>query len=244
VTRIGFRHLCLIPLHERGPLRGALGTLGQLHDFPARRQEWKPDVVPVPRRELFLRNSARGKAHSSDTYALSFDSRSAKPYNTGNQLTSLALMSDVAISTDGSLRRLSLPDSRIWRIGTNLPAEPIEANSLQGLQINALEATRVDHIVRGVSARTIKRRHAAVAAEVMECPTGAELIRRQGLISLNETKSIWRYHVMEVTLAPANRAIAFAHPRQLGANLELNPAAMAGASIGLHILRGRHASED
>ena len=46
----------------------------------------------------------------------------------------------------------------------------------------------------------------------------------------------------EVTLTPAYRAIAFAHPRKIGANLELDLTAMARTSIGLHFASGCHTS--
>jgi hypothetical protein len=137
---------------------------------------------------------------------------------------------------------LNLPDSRVRRIGTSLPAEAIEANSLQGVQIDAFETARVDHVVRGVGARTVEGSNTAVATEVVECTTRAELIRRKGFVSLHEMESIWRYHVMEVALTLADRAIAFAHPRKLGSNLELDATAMARTSIGLHFAGGCHAS--
>ena len=85
VTRFGFRHLGPVPLHKRCPLRGSPGSLGPFHDFEARRQDRKPYVVPVPGRELAFRNPTRRTTYGSDTHALSFSSRSSKPYNTRNQ---------------------------------------------------------------------------------------------------------------------------------------------------------------
>jgi hypothetical protein len=148
----------------------------------------------------------------------------------------------LGISAESEVSLLNLPDSLVRRIGTSLPVEAIEANSLQGFQIDAFETACVDHVVRGVGARTVEGRNTAVATEVMERTTRAELIRRKGFLSLNEMESIWRYHVMEVTLTLADRAIAFAHARKLGSNLELDPTAMARPSIGLHLAGGCHAS--
>lgn len=73
-----------------------------------------------------------------------------------------------------------------------------------------------------------------MVTEVMERTPCTELIRRKALLSLNETESIWRHHVVEITLPTTDRAIAFAYPRQLGSNFELNPAAMARPSISFH----------
>ena len=115
---------------------------------------------------------------------------------------------------------LNLPDSRVRRIGTSLPAEAIEANSLQGVQIDAFKTACIDHVVRRVGARAVEGSDTAVATEVMERTTRAELICRESFLSLQETESIWRYHVMEVALTLADRAIAFAHSRKLGSNLE------------------------
>jgi hypothetical protein len=145
-------------------------------------------------------------------------------------------------SVEGEDSPLNFPDSRVRRIGTNLPAEAIEANALQGVQIDALETARVDHVVLGVGTRTVEGGDTAVATEVMECTTRAELIRRKGFFSLHEMESISRYHVMKVAPTLADRAIAFAHPRKLGSNLELDTTAMARTSIGLHFAGGCHAS--
>jgi hypothetical protein len=122
---------------------------------------------------------------------------------------------------------LDVPDSRVWCIGTNLPTEAIEANALQGVQINAFEAPRVDHVVLGLRARTVEGGDAAVAAEVVYRTPSTELICRQGVLSLQETESIRRDHVVEIALTPADRAIALAHPRKLGSDLELDPTTMA-----------------
>jgi hypothetical protein len=137
---------------------------------------------------------------------------------------------------------LDLPDSRVGRVRTSLPAEAIEANSLQGVQIDAFETARVDHVVRGVGARTVEGSNTAVATEVVERTPRAELIRRKGFLSLHELESIWRYHVMEIALALADRAIAFTHPRKLGSDLELDATAVTRTSIGLHFPDRCHAS--
>ncbi len=70
-------------------------------------------------------------------------------------------------SVEGDTNPLDLPDSRVWCIGTNLPAEAIEANALQGVQINTFEAPYVDHVVLGLRARTEEGGDAAIAAEVV-----------------------------------------------------------------------------
>jgi hypothetical protein len=79
-----------------------------------------------------------------------------------------------------------------------------------------------------------------MSTEVMERTPCAELIRRKVLLSLEETESIWRYHVVEVTLPTADRAIAFTYPRELGSNLELDVATVARSSIGFHFGVRRH----
>jgi hypothetical protein len=58
---------------------------------------------------------------------------------------------------------------------------------------------------------------------MMKRSARTELIGRKSLVSLDETKSIWRDHVVKVTLTPADRAVAFADPRELGSNLEPLP---------------------
>lgn len=111
---------------------------------------------------------------------------------------------------------LNLPDSRVRRLGTTLPAETIEANSLQGVEIDILQTTCVHHVVRRIGAWTVEGSDTAMATEVMERTPCPELIRRKVLLSSDEAEAIWRYHVMEVTLPTADRAIAFAYPGKLG----------------------------
>ncbi len=145
-------------------------------------------------------------------------------------------------SAESEAHLLNLPDSLVRRIGTNLPAEAIEANSLQRVEINAFETARVDHVVLRIRARTVEGSDTAVAAEVMDRSPCAKLVRRKSFLSLHETESIWRYHMVEVTLTPADRAIAFAHPRKLGANLELDPTTMTRTSIRFHFAGACHGS--
>ncbi|HYY26201.1 MAG TPA: hypothetical protein VE689_11945 [Candidatus Udaeobacter sp.] len=73
-----------------------------------------------------------------------------------------------------------------------------------------------------------------MTTEVMERTPSAELIRRKVVLTLNETESIWRDHVVKVALTSADRAITFAYPRELGSNLELNATTVARSSIGSH----------
>jgi hypothetical protein len=61
---------------------------------------------------------------------------------------------------------------------------------------------------------------------MMECPSSTELVRRKGVLALEKAESIGRNHVMEVTLATAYRAIAFANPVKVRSNLELHAAAV------------------
>jgi len=118
----------------------------------------------------------------------------------------------------------------------------VEANKFQGVQVDAFETACIDHVVLGVGARAVEGRDTAVAAKVMKRAVVTELIRRQGVLHFHKTESIRRYHVMEVSLAPADRAIAFAHARKVGSDFELDPTAMAGASIGFHFAASSHAS--
>jgi hypothetical protein len=69
---------------------------------------------------------------------------------------------------------------------------------------------------------------------MMERTPSAELIRRKVVLTLNETESIWRDHVVKVALTSADRAITFAYPRELRSNLELDAATVARSSIGFH----------
>lgn len=119
-----------------------------------------------------------------------------------------------------------LPDPFVGGIRTRLPAQPIEGNAFQGIEINVLEAARIDHVVRRVSSRTVKGRDTAVATEVMESTLGPELIRGEVRFSLDEAELIRGDHVVQVTPAPADRAIAFADTCKLGSNLELNTSAV------------------
>jgi hypothetical protein len=137
---------------------------------------------------------------------------------------------------------LNLPDSRVRRIRTDVPAEAIEANPLQGVEIDAFETACVYHVVRRIRARAVEGSDTAMATEVMESAPHAELIGRNVLLSSDETESIWRYHVVEVTLPTADRAIAFAYPSKLGSNFELHPATMARTSIGFHSAFRHHVS--
>ena len=130
--------------------------------------------------------------------------------------------------SNGATSQLHLtPYPRVRRIRTNLPVEAIELHSFQPVQINALETARLNHVVLGLRARTIEGCDPAVATEVMECSARTELIRCKSLLSLDETESIGRDHVVKVALTPADRAIAFADSCELGSNLELDPTTMA-----------------
>src|SRR5262249_1572345 len=132
-----------------------------------------------------------------------------------------------------------VPDPRIRSIGAKLPPLPVEGHSLHGVEVDALEAPRVHHVVGRIGARPVERRNAAVAAEVMQRAPGTELIRRELGLSLNQAESVRGDHVVKVALAPADRAIALADARELGPDLELNAPAVAGAAVGVHRGPGR-----
>ncbi len=112
---------------------------------------------------------------------------------------------------ESEARLLKLPDSRVRRIGTNLPAETIEGNSLDEIKIDALKTAGVDHVVGGIRSRTIEGSNAAVAAEVVKRALGAELIRRKISLPFDEAEPIRGDHVVKVALTPSDRTIAFAH---------------------------------
>ena len=135
---------------------------------------------------------------------------------------------------ESEARLLNLPDSRVRRIGTNLPAETIEGNPLDGIKIDALKTAGGDHVVGGIRSRTIEGSNAAVAAKVVKRAPGAELIRSKISLPFDEAEPIRGDHVVEVALAPADGTVAFADAGELGSNLELDPSAVAGASIELH----------
>src|SRR5262249_15845084 len=100
--------------------------------------------------------------------------------------------------------------------------------------VDAFEASRVHHVAGWIGARAIEGRDAAVAAEVMERAPGAELVRRELGLALQEAEAVRGDHVVQVALAPADRAIGFADTGELGPDLELNAPAVARPAIGLH----------
>lgn len=67
-----------------------------------------------------------------------------------------------------------------------LPTLAIEENPLDGVEIDAVEAASVDHVVVGIRARTIEGGNATVATEVVKRAFGAELIRRKISLALDE----------------------------------------------------------
>ena len=72
-------HLSPVSLNELGPLSRCVGSLSELNGFDARRQVWKPDIVPVPRCELSLGNASRRTTDRADSYSLPFHSPAAEP---------------------------------------------------------------------------------------------------------------------------------------------------------------------
>ena len=83
----------------------------------------------------------------------------------------------VCLQDHSSLRRF--PDARVRGVEAQFPALPVEGNPLDGIEIDAVKATGVDHVIGGIRSRTIERSNAAVAAEVVQRALGAELIRRK-----------------------------------------------------------------
>jgi|SRR3990170_1137599 len=83
----------------------------------------------------------------------------------------------VCLQDHSSLRRF--PDARVRGVEAQFPALPIEGNPLDGVEIDAVKAAGVDHVIGGIRPRTIKSSDAAVAAEVVKRALGAELIRRK-----------------------------------------------------------------
>lgn len=133
-----------------------------------------------------------------------------------------------------------LPDARVRGVGAQLPALPIEGNPLDGIKIDAVKTTGVDHVIGGIRSRTIERSNAAVAAEVVQRALGAELIRREISLPLDKAEPIRGDHVVEVALAPANRAIAFTHAAKLGSNFKTDASAVTRALISLQSDRCIH----
>lgn len=74
----GSRHLGPIALHESTPLALGLGTEAQLDRLRRRRKVRKPNVVPVARGKLGLRDAARRPPHRTDAQPLVRDSVSAQ----------------------------------------------------------------------------------------------------------------------------------------------------------------------
>ena len=99
---------------------------------------------------------------------------------------------------------LKPPNPSIRRIGMALPAETIETYSLQSVKVDAFQTARIDHVIFGVCARTIEGSDAAMTTEVVERASGSEPVRRQNILSADKTESIWRDHVMEVSLTLAD----------------------------------------
>jgi hypothetical protein len=73
---------------------------------------------------------------------------------------------------------------------------------------------------------------------VMTSTPGTELIRREGVFALEQTESIGRYHVVEVPLTPADRAVALAYARKVRTDLKPDATAMTRTLIGLHFATG------
>lgn len=139
-----------------------------------------------------------------------------------------------------SLRRF--PNSRVRGVGAQFPVLPIEGDPLDGIQIDAVEAAGVDHVVGGIRARAIEGGDAAVAAEVVQRALGAELIGRKIGLALDEAEPIRGDHVVKVALAPADGAVALADAGKFGSNLKMDASAVTGALVGFHLATGSHAS--
>jgi hypothetical protein len=104
-----------------------------------------------------------------------------------------------------------------------------------GAEVDVIETAGVHHIIVGVRSRAVKGRDAAVTTELMPRPLRTEPIGREILLSLEEAKAVRGNHVVEIALAPADGAVAFADSGEIGPNLEPNPPAVTGTSVELHI---------
>jgi len=82
-VRLG--HFGPVSLYKFLPLSRRLGSLCQFHRDEARRQDGKPDVVPIPGCEVCFGNTTRRTTHSSDTNTFSFDAGGSKPNDTDSQ---------------------------------------------------------------------------------------------------------------------------------------------------------------
>src|SRR5262245_6362787 len=70
---LGGRHLPAVPLHEGGPLAPSPRSPGERDQPGARRELGKPEVVPVPRGVLALRDAAGWVPHGPEAEAFARD---------------------------------------------------------------------------------------------------------------------------------------------------------------------------
>jgi len=141
----------------------------------------------------------------------------------------------------GSTSRV-FPDACIRGVGTRFPALSVEFFYLEVREVDAFEAAKVDHVLRGVGSWSVERRHAAVAAEEMTRDAGSELIGRKIFATEKHTKSFRSNEMMQVSLLTADRAVALARTRKIGGDLESDSAAVTAAIVGLdrhQLLSGR-----
>ena len=122
MTILRCSHFCPILPNEHNPLLGSCGFLCKLHGLSTRSKIWEPNVVPVLRGELGLRDASRWKTHGTDPNAFTSASCAPKSHDTDGHV----IFQRCAVDPGASLV-LSCPSLR-------LPAAPMGSVSQQGAQ--------------------------------------------------------------------------------------------------------------
>src|SRR5262245_66241798 len=127
------------------------------------------------------------------------------------------------------------PRSRVRGIRRRSPPASVDPLDLQGGEVNAVEAAHVHVVPLRVRPGPVEAGDAAVAAEVMTCRLGPELVGRHVVGAGKQAEAVRGNLVMEVPQAGADGAVALARPREVRRDLEANTPAVAAARVGCHL---------
>src|SRR5213593_3177753 len=106
--------------------------------------------------------------------------------------------------------RSPTPRAGVRRVRPEFPTAAIELRNRQRLEIHALEAANVHHVVCRVCPRSKERCDAAVPAKMMSRRHRTKLIGREIIRAGEKSKTVSCYHVMQIGFLRTNRAIALA----------------------------------
>jgi hypothetical protein len=82
------------------------------------------------------------------------------------------------------------PNAFVRSVGPRFPTLSVELLYLQAREVYAFEAAHLDHVLRGVSSRSVGRRHTATAAKEMARDACSELIGFKIFSSGDQTKPL------------------------------------------------------